>query len=88
MEQFIEKLRKKPVHVRRTILMVTTTAITAFIFVIWFYFWTSAAVSPDDINNVATPRGAPPSSLLKDNWQAFQGTFSEGFSEIKKQINF
>ncbi len=87
MQEYLEKLRKKPVHVRHTILVVTTTALTAVIFLVWLSFWANPSLvgGPGD---TAAPSGTAPSSLLKDNWQSLIGTFQDGFSEIKNQFRF
>ena len=85
MDEFLINLRKKPLHTRRAILVVSTTAITAIIFLIWLSFWVGGANTREGGEG---SEAQAPSSLLKDNWQGLTGTLKSGFSEVKNQLRF
>lgn len=83
--EFLEKLHKKPVHVRRTILLISTASITGIIFIIWLTSW-SVLFNPPKSDTASTLNIATPVFLIKDNWQGFRDSFSNSFSGLKKQL--
>jgi len=81
MFDYFEKLRQKPLHVRRSVLFFSSTLITGLIFTIWLSFWSD--VSPEKELSTAAP-----GVLLEDNWDNLAESFREGWGEMKNQIRF
>jgi hypothetical protein len=88
MLSYLHKLRSKPVHVRRAILLVSTVSITGIIFVTWLTSWSILFNPPENKSSASTPNIATPVFLIKDNWGSFKNSFSGNFSGLKSQLKF
>lgn len=86
-EKFLIDLQSKPIHVRKTILVVSTTVITVFIAIIWVYSLQGRLVRLNSERSVASVASAPSSIIAKDA-TSFFGGISVLVDELKHQLSF
>ncbi len=81
MLNYLEQLRKKPLHYRKRFLFLSTTVITLIIFLVWLStFNFSSSVSPDDSAAVASQ--LKPIDEIKTNIVSFYETVKKIGGEI------
>lgn len=91
MLEHLEQIRRKPLHVRKMILVVTTSVITGIIFAVWLFYWIPSLKNISHEENsaaISASAGQAPTALLLENLKSLKNSFSSGFSEIKNQTRF
>lgn len=86
-EKFLIDLQSKPIHVRKTILIASTTIITIFIAIIWVYSLQGRLARLSGERSVASTASAPSSIVVKDA-SSFFGGISVLVDELKHQLSF
>ena len=85
MRKIIEKLKQKPEHVRRQVLLVSSLAITGIIFGSWMFLFHSEFSKSDNKPSLASD--LKPLSMLKDDFLKTFHTISDGIGGIKNGLN-
>lgn len=87
MIKYIEKLRRKPEHIRRRIVYIVAPAITLAIAALWFYSLGSASVA-----QTASVIEVGPTAIIKDDslniWAKIKGEISKVFNSAPAQIPY
>ncbi len=86
-EKFLIDLQSKPIHVRKIILVASTTVITIFIAIIWVYSLQNRLAKLNGERAVASTASAPSSIVAKDA-SSFFGGISVLANELKHQLSF
>lgn len=87
LEKFLTELRTKPLHVRKAILITTTSLITLFIAITWGYSFQGKLAQLNGERVVAATASAP-TSLIGKEASSFWGGVSGLVSELKHQLSF
>ncbi len=80
---FLEKLRNRPLHVRRKIVYAVSISITAIIFI----FWISTLgyrFEHREKRKERTRDDLAPFSVIKENFRALTGDIGKGLGSLKK----
>jgi hypothetical protein len=86
--EFLDKLKRKPKHVRQRIALVTSGALSALIFVMW---WTNFTASTEDSSQTSLSEALSPVGALAGmvhNTVAGVSTFSEDLKTKVTQIQY
>ena len=83
MKKFVENLRKKPEHVRKNILYVTTCSVTAIILIFWIYGFSNHLSKPS--TKEAFKNDLKPLTVIKDNLTGAYQNISADLSKTKKK---
>ncbi len=87
LEKFLADLRTKPLHVRKAILVVTTSVITLFVAITWGYSFQGKLAQLNGERMIAATAAAP-TALIGKEASSFWGGVSGLVSELKHQLSF
>jgi hypothetical protein len=87
-EKFLEGLRSKPLHVRKMILVASTTAITLFIAITWAYSFQGKLARLNGGGSAVASVASAPSSIVSKDVSSFWKGFSGLVGELKHQLSF